>query len=39
LPTIPLYHSNWFYAAQAGIEGITIYPDGILRLTGVKPAK
>ncbi|PZX13002.1 peptide/nickel transport system substrate-binding protein [Palleronia aestuarii] len=37
LPTIPLYHPTWFYGSQAGIEGIEIYPDGILRLTGVKP--
>ncbi len=37
LPTIPLYHPTWFYGAQAGIEGIEIYPDGILRVTGVKP--
>ena len=37
LPTIPLYHPTWFYAAQAGIEGIEIYPDGILRVTGIKP--
>ncbi|MGV8950573.1 ABC transporter substrate-binding protein [Devosia beringensis] len=36
-PTIPLYHSTWFYGAQASIEGITIYPDGLLRVTGVKP--
>jgi peptide/nickel transport system substrate-binding protein len=39
LPTIPLYHPNWFYVARADIGGITIYPDGILRFTGVKPAK
>ncbi|NLS08098.1 ABC transporter substrate-binding protein [Rhizobium sp. P32RR-XVIII] len=39
LPTIPLYHPNWFYAARADVAGITIYPDGILRLTGVKPTK
>ncbi len=39
LPTIPLYHPNWFYASRADVAGITIYPDGILRLTGVKPAK
>jgi len=39
LPTIPLYHPNWFYAAQADIQGVKVYPDGILRLTGVKPAK
>ena len=39
LPTIPLYHPNWFYGARASVEGINIYPDGILRLAGVKPAK
>ena len=38
LPTIPLYHPSWFYGAQAGVDGINIYPDGLLRLTGVKPA-
>lgn len=38
LPTIPLYHPTWFYAAQANIQGIKIYPDGIFRVTGVKPA-
>lgn len=38
LPTIPLYHPNWFYAACSNVGGITIYPDGLLRLTGVKPA-
>ena len=38
LPTIPLYHPTWFYGAQANIEGIRIYPDGILRVTGIKPA-
>ena len=38
LPTIPLYHPTWFYAAQSDIEGIEILPDGILRLTGVRPA-
>jgi peptide/nickel transport system substrate-binding protein len=39
LPTIPLYHPNWFYASRADVTGITIFPDGILRLQGVKPAK
>ncbi|MEO9337658.1 ABC transporter substrate-binding protein [Mesorhizobium sp. SB112] len=39
LPTIPLYHPNWFYAARANVEGIEIYPDGILRLAGIKPAQ
>ncbi|MBB4303545.1 peptide/nickel transport system substrate-binding protein [Rhodobium orientis] len=38
LPTVPLYHPTWFYAAQANIDGIKIYPDGILRVTGLKPA-
>lgn len=38
LPTIPLYHPSWLYVAQAGIEGIQIHPDGLLRVTGVKPA-
>ncbi|WP_062227575.1 ABC transporter substrate-binding protein [Aureimonas frigidaquae] len=38
LPTIPLYHPSWIYGAKADIEGIAIYPDGLLRLTGVKPA-
>lgn len=37
LPTIPLYHPTWFYGSQADIEGIQIYPDGILRVTGIKP--
>ncbi|WP_173089101.1 ABC transporter substrate-binding protein [Devosia sp. 1635] len=37
-PTIPLYHPTWFYGARAAVEGITIYPDGLLRVTGVKPA-
>lgn len=39
LPTIPLYHPSWFYGAQADIEGIAIYPDGIFRVTGVRPAQ
>lgn len=37
LPTIPLYHPSWFYGAKAGIDGINIYPDGLLRVTGLKP--
>lgn len=39
LPTIPLYHPNWFFAAAKSVEGVDIYPDGLLRLRGVKPAK
>jgi peptide/nickel transport system substrate-binding protein len=37
-PTIPLYHPTWFYGARASVNGISVYPDGILRVTGVKPA-
>ncbi|TYC63599.1 ABC transporter substrate-binding protein [Rhodobacterales bacterium] len=37
LPTIPLYHPSWFYGARADVDGISIYPDGILRVTGVMP--
>ena len=37
LPTIPLYHSTWFIAAVNSVEGIEVYPDGLLRLRGVKP--
>jgi peptide/nickel transport system substrate-binding protein len=39
LPTIPLYHPNWFYAARKNIDGIAIHPDGLLRLDGVKPSR
>jgi peptide/nickel transport system substrate-binding protein len=39
LSSIPLYHSNWFFAASAKVEGITILPDGLLRLRGVKPVQ
>jgi peptide/nickel transport system substrate-binding protein len=35
---IPLYHPSWIYGASASLEGIAIYPDGIFRPTGVKPA-
>lgn len=38
LPTIPIYHPNWFFAARAAVEGLAVYPDGLLRLKGVKPA-
>ncbi|MBO1077036.1 ABC transporter substrate-binding protein [Roseomonas marmotae] len=39
LPSIPLYHPNWFVGARANVTGITVYPDGLLRLTGVAPAR
>ena len=37
LPTIPLYHPSWIYGARANVDGIQIYPDGILRVSGLKP--
>ena len=37
LPTIPIYHPNWFFAARGTVDGIKVYPDGLLRLKGVKP--
>ena len=37
LPTIPIYHPNWFFAARKAVSGVKIYPDGLLRLTGLKP--
>ncbi len=38
LPTIPIYHPNWFFAARKTVTGVVVYPDGLLRLSGVKPA-
>jgi peptide/nickel transport system substrate-binding protein len=38
LPTIPLYHPNWFFATRKNVDGLVIYPDGLPRLTGVRPA-
>ncbi|MBR1267709.1 ABC transporter substrate-binding protein [Bradyrhizobium sp. AUGA SZCCT0222] len=38
LSSIPLYHPNWFFAARKSVGGIVMVPDGLLRLTGVKPA-
>jgi peptide/nickel transport system substrate-binding protein len=38
LPSIPLYHPNWFFAARKSVAGIVMVPDGLLRLTGVRPA-
>lgn len=35
---IALYHPTWFYGAASSLEGIAIYPDGLFRPTGVKPA-
>ena len=37
LPSIPIYHPNWFFAARKNVGGVAMVPDGLLRLTGVKP--
>ena len=37
-PTIPLYHATWLFGARKDVTGITLYPDGLLRPTGMKPA-
>ena len=39
LSSIPLYHPNWFFAASAKVGGITVLPDGLLRLRDVKPVQ
>ena len=38
LSSIPLYHPNWFFAGRKSVGGVVMYPDGLLRLTGLKPA-
>lgn len=38
LPTLPMYHPKWFFAARKTVTGLEVYPDGLLRLRGVKPA-
>jgi peptide/nickel transport system substrate-binding protein len=38
LPTVPMYHPKWFFAARRSVAGLQVYPDGLLRLRGVKPA-
>lgn len=37
LPSIPLYHPNWFFAARKNVGGVQMYPDGLLRVVGLKP--
>ncbi|MBV9113529.1 MAG: ABC transporter substrate-binding protein [Hyphomicrobiales bacterium] len=39
LSSIPLYHPNWFFASSAKVEGITVLPDGLLRLRDVRPVQ
>jgi len=34
-PLVYLYHDSWITALNAGIEGYTGYPDGMIRLEGV----
>ena len=36
--SIPLYHPSWFFAARKNVAGVVMYPDGILRLKGLKPS-
>ncbi len=36
LPIIYLYHQTWLWATKAGITGFVPYPDGMIRLAGVK---
>jgi len=36
LPIIYLYHPSWIWAMNASIEGFTAYPDGMIRLEGVR---
>lgn len=38
LPTLPLYHPKWFFASRKSVTGLNVYPDGLLRLRGMKPA-
>lgn len=39
LPIIYLYHPSWIWAMNADIEGFTAYPDGMIRLEGVRSTK
>lgn len=36
LPIIYLYHPSWIWAMNANIEGFTAYPDGMIRLEGLR---
>lgn len=35
LPIVYLYHSQWIFAHDTGLEGFNPFPDGIIRLGGV----
>ena len=36
--SIPLYHPSWFFATRKNVAGVVMYPDGILRLKGLRPS-
>ncbi len=36
LPISYLYHGRWIYGARTDLEGFSGYPDGIIRLNGVR---
>jgi peptide/nickel transport system substrate-binding protein len=38
-PTIPVYHTKWLFAADKDLDGITLYPDALLRLPGISLAR
>lgn len=38
LPIIYVYHEVWLYGLDDALEGFTAYPDGMIRLEGVKRA-
>lgn len=37
-PLIYLYHLSWLYGLSDNVQGLTLYPDGMLRLEGVNLA-
>jgi len=39
LPLLYLYHQTWIWALNTKIDGFTAYPDGMIRLEGVKFAE
>ena len=36
LPIVYLYHQTWIWALDSDITGFTPYPDGMIRLEGMK---
>ncbi|WP_170775758.1 ABC transporter substrate-binding protein [Ruegeria lacuscaerulensis] len=39
MPIVYLYHQTWIWALDDGLSGFTPYPDGMIRLEGVKLEK